>query len=105
VYLGFQNQSFSVHQEVALVAADLLLAAIVTALLSAYPGRLRGLRIDDPCTGLSVSPREYAQVLAQRSIQPPQIPSMRQLLNQWYTVLQGGKSQGTKRHGQPLLST
>ena len=33
------------------------------------------------------------------------VPSMLHLLNQSYTVFQGGKSFGSSRQGQPLLST
>jgi hypothetical protein len=53
VDLGFEDETFRVHQQVTLAALDLL-ASVVTALFSAYCSSLYRLRIHYACTGLRI---------------------------------------------------
>jgi hypothetical protein len=46
MYLRFEHQALGIHQQVSLAASNLF-AAVVSSLLSAYPGRLDRLAIDD----------------------------------------------------------
>jgi hypothetical protein len=67
VHLRFEHEAFCVHQDVALPAADLL-AAVVSTLLSAYPGGLDRLGVHDTRAGLAVTPELNAQTLAYRPV-------------------------------------
>jgi hypothetical protein len=53
VYLGLEHESFGVDQQMALSSFDLL-ASIVAAFFSAYPGSLDRLAIDYACAGLGI---------------------------------------------------
>jgi hypothetical protein len=59
---NLEDKTLSVHQDVALSAANLF-AAVVTSRLSAHPGSLCGLRVDYPGTGLGVSSEASSQAL------------------------------------------
>jgi hypothetical protein len=69
VYLGFQDQSLRIHQEMALPAANLL-AAVVSPRLSTHPACLSRLRIYYCATGLGISPEPSAQELADSVVHP-----------------------------------
>src|SRR5829696_5405461 len=69
VDLGFEDQSFCIHQQMTLPAANLL-PALVAPRFATYPGRLGRLRIDHSRAGLGVSPQPHPQALAQRRVEP-----------------------------------
>ena len=50
MYLGLEHRAFRIHEQVPLVAADLLLAAIVTPHLATGSARIGRLRVDDALT-------------------------------------------------------
>ena len=63
MYLGFEDQPFGVHQQVALSAPHLLVS-VVAPLLSAHPGGLRGLGVGDTRARERVPARAGPQPLA-----------------------------------------
>jgi len=69
VDLGFEHESFGVYQQMAFSAADLL-ATIVTAFLSAYPGTLYRLGIHYAGTGLRISLQADPQAFPDCRIDP-----------------------------------
>ena len=84
VYLGSEHQTFSIHQQVPLAAADLLLAPVVASLLSAHSaGRLRGLGVHDiPALGCGSLPTCDCKCSRSPAFRCFHVPSMRHLLNQ-----------------------
>ena len=69
MHLGFQNQSFRVHQEVAFPATHLL-AAIVSARFSSHPGGLGRLGVHYPSAGVRIPTRSNPKAFAQRRVEP-----------------------------------
>jgi hypothetical protein len=67
--LGFEHQALRIYEQVSLSALDLL-TAIVTTLLSAYPGRLDRLAIYYACAGLRISLHADPHPFAQGSVHP-----------------------------------
>ncbi len=61
---GFEHQSLSVYQEMALSAANLL-PTVVSTRFAAYSGCLGRLRIDYPSTRMRVSPQPCPQAFTQ----------------------------------------
>jgi hypothetical protein len=61
--LGFEHQTLRVHQQVALAALDLL-ATVIAALFSTYPGSFDRLAVHYSCTGLRVSLEAHPHSLA-----------------------------------------
>ena len=66
---SFEHQSLSVHQEVSLSAFDLL-APVIAALFSTYPGCFDRLAVHHACAGLRVSLHAHSHPLAQGGVQP-----------------------------------
>jgi hypothetical protein len=67
VDLGLEHESFGIDQQMALPAIDLL-AAVVTAFLSAYPGGFDRLAIDYACTGLRISVQANSKAFPHSSV-------------------------------------
>ena len=63
------EQTFGIHQQMALATSDLL-ASIVSARLAAHPGRPGGLRASDASTRLKLLTREHPQLLSQGGVEP-----------------------------------
>jgi hypothetical protein len=73
-HLGFQDQSFGVHEQVALPAPHLLLVFVVSSLFAARPGSLGRLRVDDARARSKFSTRTGLQQLAQGGVEPLEGP-------------------------------
>jgi len=69
VYLGFEDQTFGIYQQVAFSALHFLVA-IVSSLCSTYPCGLHRLGIHHARAGLRISLEAYSQTLAQSSVHP-----------------------------------
>jgi hypothetical protein len=67
--IGFEDQPFGVHQQVAL-ATPYLLVSVVAPLFSTHACGLRGLGVGDPCAGERVPAQAGPQPLAQRGVEP-----------------------------------
>jgi hypothetical protein len=61
VYPGSKHQTFGIHQQVPLAAADFL-ATVVASLLPADASRLRGLGVNIPDAGVRVPAKPRTQV-------------------------------------------
>ena len=79
VRLHIEHKAFCVHQDVALPAVNLL-AAVVSTLLSSYPGGLDRLGGQNTRAGLRGAPEPNARALALRSVHLSQTPSKRHFL-------------------------
>ena len=66
---SLDHQTFGVHQQMPLPAADFL-ATIEAPLLAADAGCLHRLAVHDPGTGLGVSPEPHPQAFTHRVVQP-----------------------------------
>ena len=66
--LDLEHESFGIHQQMALPTIDLLLASVVTALLSAYPASLDRLGIRYPGAGLRLPLQANPKALPDSSI-------------------------------------
>src|SRR5215208_3863559 len=73
VDLCFHNQPLGVHQQMSLLAPNLL-ASVVAALLPAHPGGLGRLGVDDACARSRVPTRTSPQALSQGSVEPLPCP-------------------------------
>jgi hypothetical protein len=65
-YQGQQNESHRIDQEVALAPVDFL-AGIVASLVAALRA-LDALSVEDPRTGMALSPRHHTQMLSQMPV-------------------------------------
>jgi hypothetical protein len=101
VDLGFEDETFGVHQDVALSSFDLL-ASVVTALFSAHRRSLDRLGVHHPGTRLRIPLRANPQAFADSSVDP--LPSTVDAPSS-EIVVDGGPSREVVRKQTPLATT
>jgi hypothetical protein len=104
VDLGFEDETFGVYQQVTLTLLDLL-ASVVTALSSSHAGALDRLAVHHPGARLRISFQANPQPLAQGCMDPLPGAVLTPSPEIMVDALPRGKSWGSRRHWQPLLST
>jgi len=70
VDLGFEHETFGVHQDVALSAFDLLGSYSITALFSAHRGGLHRLRVHHPSAWLGIPSQADSQPFSDGPVDP-----------------------------------